>query len=285
MRPVTGTNSSNRPQSNTEPKIFVVGTLSHTEKFLRCCPHASTWTCIEKETGKKAVIAIPCRRWACKWCGPKKSFHLALRCEAAQPTKLITVTTWTKNYLGPRDAYDRTRRKIADFAKRVRKEAGEFEYLRVLERHKNGFPHYHFVARCPYIKQSLLAAVWENLTGNFVVDVRAINKGMNVFKYTMKYLCKQEYVPWTTRRAAWSRNFFPKPPNTEERYNPFGDGRRDTKHPADYLTHCHQGEPVRETRPGVYILDECIDPLAPSHLNFLLKRDLACQRTRPPVND
>jgi len=247
-------NDTQPPSNSQPPKIYLVGSINQDHSWLNCCPTATTLPATEKSTGLPAVIAIPCRRWGCKWCGQRKAFTLACRVERATPTKFITVTSDAKLWTDPRECYDFTRRKVADFAKRIRQKVGSFEYLRVLETHKNGLPHYHFVARCPYIPQKWLSTAWAELTGSIIVHIKAVDKQTNVFRYILKYLCKQEYISWTNRRVSWSHDFFPKPAETPPRDNPYITRTRHHSHPCDFITFNYQRQKYVERRPGVWVI-------------------------------
>jgi hypothetical protein len=128
---------------------------------------------------------------------------------AAKPNRLVTLTVDPKLYTDPRGAYDRTRRTIPKLLNQLRKKYGEVECFRVLEVTKKGWPHYHLVMRSAYIPQADLQSRWQSLTGAIIVDVRAIKKSKDVYFYVVKYLAKQDHVPWTNRRVTWTRGFFP----------------------------------------------------------------------------
>ena len=95
-------------------------------------------------------------------------------------------------------------------AVRLRRVHGEFEYFRVLEVTRKGWPHYHLIVRSEYIPHATIKSVWAELTGATIVDVRKIKKSQDVYFYLVKYLGKQKYIPWTNRRVSWTRHFFPK---------------------------------------------------------------------------
>lgn len=195
-------------QDYREP--FLLLSIDEHPTCFETCPYATTIRGYSKHFESIIVIALTCKRWGCRYCGVKKSRSLAIRTAAARPNKLITLTVNPKCYITPREAFEETRRKLSELARVVRKQTGEFEYLRVLEITKKGWPHYHLVARSPYIKQKWIADVWNELTGAPIVDIRAIKKAEHVVPYVMKYLCKQTYIPWTNRRISWSKSFFPK---------------------------------------------------------------------------
>lgn len=173
------------------------------------CPYASTTIAFSEFFNSTIIMAVTCKRWGCRYCGEKKARELGMRVQTAKPNKLITLTVNPRAYETPRAAYEDTRRKLSELSKVIRRENGEFEYLRILEVTKKGWPHYHLVARSGYIKQKWISDVWNSLTGAPIVDIRAIKQLDNVYFYVMKYLCKQKYIPWTNRRVSWSRNFFP----------------------------------------------------------------------------
>lgn len=159
---------------------------------------------------RTVFIATRCGSFSCPHCGPKKQQRMAIMCELAAPNKLITLTVNPRFYKDPRDAFDQTRRQLSQLAKTIRLERGEFEYLRVIEATKAGWPHYHLVARTPYVPQATLSRAWRSLTKAPVVDIRKIDERLGVFGYVFKYLGKQVSIPWTKRRISWTRNFFQK---------------------------------------------------------------------------
>jgi len=132
-----------------------------------------------------------------------------MRVAAAKPNRLITLTVWPKLYDDPRQAYDLTRRAVPTLLRTLRKTYGPIECFRVLEVTKAGWPHYHLVARSEYIPQASIKTRWEELTGAMIVDVRQIKASKDVYWYVVKYLAKQDHVPWTTRRVTWTKGFFP----------------------------------------------------------------------------
>lgn len=191
------------------PDDLLVGSLAALQTDIPTCPWAQTLVAYSAYTGSTVLIALTCRRWGCPHCGRKKTTHFAHRVRAAAPTSLITLTVNPNCYCEPREAYDDTRRQLSALATKLRRRFDEFEYFRVLEVTRKGWPHYHLVARAPYIPQRLLSEMWAELTAASIVDVRAIKKVGDVYSYIVKYLAKQKAIPWTNRRVSWSRGFFP----------------------------------------------------------------------------
>jgi len=253
---VAVTDSTQQTPQPTEPRRFLIGTYAETRAAIGHCPNAQTWVTRDKWQEPTLVHALRCNQWSCPWCGPRRAMRLGAKCEAAQPTKFITFTCRPSTAPTPREAYDLTRRKLCDLHKKIRTEQGSFEYMRVLEQHRNGYPHYHYVARCQYIPQKWLSEAWRQATGNYIVDIRSVDKRTNVFGYVMKYLCKQSYIPWTNRRVAWSRDFFEKPETPDDEPDPKYIADVHYQHPSTWLTNHHQGQPVIELAPGIWQIDE-----------------------------
>ncbi len=201
---------STEPKSGKqdEPRTLLIGSAASVQKWIDGCPYATTITGYSMSLESWVMIAIRCKRWGCRHCGERKIIHFGHRVTGAEPNRLITLTVDTKLYEKPREAYDKTRRALTQLATRLRRKHGEFEYFRVLETTKKGWPHYHLVVRSDYIPQKTISTLWAELTGATIVDVRTIKKPSHVYKYIIKYLGKQTHVPWTNRRLSWSRNFF-----------------------------------------------------------------------------
>lgn len=202
---------------------------------LDLCHHAVSLTAWSEALDCKILIAQTCKQWTCRHCGEKKASALAATAAAAKPNKLITLTINPALHESPRSAFDVTRRKCATLVQMIRRSFGTFEYLRVLELTKKGWPHYHFVARCGFIPQPWLSDRWNTLTGAPIVDVRALKKTREAYWYVMKYLGKQHYCDFTKRRVTISKNF--APPVQRKNVSDLGlQGlHREHQHPRDYL--------------------------------------------------
>jgi hypothetical protein len=172
------------------------------------CPGSTLATAWSTEIGRSVVISVGCRRWACSFCGRRKVAALAKRVEAAKPSRLVTLTVDPSRWDSPRHAYDGTRRALSPFTRAMRR-TGEFEYLRVLEMTKKGWPHYHLLVRSGYRHYGDIQKVWAELTGARIVDVRKVKQEDQVYWYLVKYLAKQHYCEFTDRRLSWTGKFFP----------------------------------------------------------------------------
>lgn len=231
---------------------LLVGHSGDPYHWMGTCPHAATLIAFSTVRQQHVIAAITCKRWGCAYCGRKKISRLAIKTRAAKPNRLITLTIDPKRYLSPREAYDATRRKLGELAKQLRETLKEFEYMRVLEATRKGWPHYHLVARCPYLPQTDLSSRWAALVGAPICDIRRIDRATDAYWYVVKYLGKQTHVPWTTRRISWSRHFFvkeneDKPPTfglTEKQMHPI--------HPARYAETQCRGEELERLTPTLW---------------------------------
>lgn len=202
-------NSTPAPgQTQSQPTEFLIGKSGDLEAWWNGCPWATTLDAFSDTLGCRIVLQVKCKRWGCRHCGERKMSHYAHKVSAAEPNRLITLTVWTEAYETPRHGYDETRRGVSRMVQKLRRRFKEFEYFRVLEATKKGWPHYHLVVRSPYIPQPLLVELWSHEAKSKIVDVRKVNRPSEVYNYVMKYLGKQKHVPWTNRRVCWSRNFF-----------------------------------------------------------------------------
>ncbi len=247
--------STQQPARAQELKTFLVSTADEIRGMVTCCPSASSYCCIEQATGLEAIIALGCKRWGCKYCGPRKCFNLALKCENAAPNKFITLTVKNDLYENPLAAFKATSKKVARLSKAIRLHVGSFDYLRVLEATTAGWPHYHLIARCDFIKQDWLSDQWRALTGAPIVDIRAVKKQEGVFRYVMKYLCKQKYIPWTDRRISWSKDFFVKIQQPERTNRPYGSGGIKARHPTDLMLDHYADRQVVQRGPSIWVIE------------------------------
>jgi hypothetical protein len=223
------------------------------------CPWATTLHAWSKSLEKQVVIAIRCKRWGCDVCGKRKMTHYGRKCEAAKPNRLITLTVDTKLHETPHGAFKATGPKVTHFATRVRRIIPEFEYLKVLEVTKKGWPHYHLVVRSQFIKQAECSRIWAELTGAPIVDVRKIKKPSDVYYYVIKYLGKQKYIPWTDRRMSWSKNFFVKQEFEKVGGLDLCEISRSMKHPIDFLQMHYVGHTFEQFSADVITTDEELD--------------------------
>jgi len=223
-------------------------------RWLNCCPKADTLSAYSLALQRRVFLQLRCKQWDCPHCGPRRIAHLTAKCVEAKPNKFVTLTVNNSLYVTPREAYDKTRRHVTTLTRTIRHELGEWEYLRVLEVTKKGWPHYHMIARGPFVDQQWLSAKWQLLTGAKIVDIRRIKKQVDAARYIMKYLYKQKYVPWTNRRVSWTRGFFP-PSQTEPPPSLLLEElHREGMWPPSFFAVYHNGQPIHRIGPDMWTL-------------------------------
>jgi len=183
---------------------------------------------------------------------------MAKNVERATPNRFITLTTDAKLWASGREAFDGVRRKLPDFTKQIRKECGSFEYVRVLELHKNGMPHWHLLARSKYIPQPTISAVWSSLTGSVIVDVRKATEGRHAARYVMKYLSKCKHIEWTNRRVSWSKKFFPPQPPTDKEDWQLKNKEHRLERPADCMLDQYIGYHAERCGPYAWLMSRTL---------------------------
>lgn len=106
------------------------------------------------------------------------------------PERLITLTCDHKRFRNPYEAMDHMLKAWPKLLTLIRKKFGSFEYLKVWELHKSGYPHIHMMQRGKFIPQKWLSAAWDRLGCGSIVDIRKIYKQDCAGKYLVKYLGK-----------------------------------------------------------------------------------------------
>lgn len=211
------------------------------------CPYSTTTTAWELPTDTRWMFADGCGKWDCEICGPRKKARLVRAITRARPTKFITLTC-----LHVEDAahqHDRLTKALPRLATWARQTHGEFEYVRLEEECKDGYPHFHLLARSPYLPQHQLSAQWKKTTGATVVDVRKAH-GRSV-RYVSKYVTKAADASgrWNRQRISVSQNFW-----TEEDIQPmelllFEHSRQ---HPSDWAANLNNEYAIERIRRGAY---------------------------------
>lgn len=243
------------------------------------CPYASSTTCFQIDTTDPYFLAMGCRRYDCDICGPRKRAALARRIVTGNPNRLITLTC--RHEITPAVQYDRMRKLLQRFTAKTRNEYGEFEYVKVLEECKDGYPHFHILARSEFIPQPWIKANWYDLTGADIVDVRKAH-GKSV-SYIAKYIGKafgtnhQLAIP-TRQRLAFTRSFLPAEQNAEQIYACF---EHSDQHPTTYAQEQYTTTlTLHRLRPTVYAIAdrEPGDELPPELLPTKVPQDDLMER-------
>lgn len=174
---------------------------------------------------------------------------MAYRVATAEPQRFITLTIDTKQWETPRAAYDGTRRQISRLVQEIRRRGRSFEYFRILETTAQGWPHYHLLQKGDFIRQQDLSRAWRKHAKAPVVDIRRVDNPDRAVSYVCKYLFKQETCPFTSRRIAWSRRFFPPPEDNHKEPSNWQLEEYEGSHPLDWIRYHHSHCTFRYERP------------------------------------
>jgi len=230
--PLESCNAQKRKNGYTYQKTHQKSGQKKPEKEWRC-PYSQTLLAYDEISYRLHAFELNCKRWPCPICGRRKAKELAEKTVKAKPNRFVTLTTAHHRDQTPREAYDFTRRRISQWVTRLRRKHGEIEYLRVLEPHKSGYPHYHLIVRSGYLEQQELSRHWCELTDAFIVDIRKIQRQREVVRYIMKYVTKVGKITFTDRRVSWTRKFFVKESENEKRNANWFDPRTYVGHIED----------------------------------------------------
>ena len=110
-------------------------------------------------------------------------------------------------FLRVANAYDFISKMWARLRANLFKKYGKFEFLRILEPHKSGFPHLHvLVFGIPFIDWNWLNQVWhEKYEGAGYVFRRDVGNSFNAVKYLLKYVNKMMATVGTEVQKSISR--------------------------------------------------------------------------------
>lgn len=233
-------------------KISSIGIL-HT--FLDTCLHAQTLEAYSARFACTVWIALPCKQWSCNFCAQKKIQRLAIKTEAAQPNRMLTLTVDPGLWENPRAAFDGTRRQVPELMRFLRTKFGDLEYLRVTELTRGGWPHYHLLVRSAYIPHEVVKRKWRELTGAIIVDLRQVKKTFNCFHYLVKYLSKMHKIAWTERHVSYSRGFFPPEEENPREDLALSDKTIIEAHPSTYIYAKFRGATISLLGKNLYALD------------------------------
>jgi hypothetical protein len=156
---------------------------------------------------------IACKRWQCPYCGPRKVKNLKRRIykgniaqlnqkKGFRPSrygcKLLTLTVPGEAYRAcksPEDALQDASKAFHKLTRALKKKYGEYMYLRIVEPHKDGFPHFHILlvgdAIAPKEILESIRELWTFKYGMGNIDIQIIKKGFKAgVKYITKYITK-----------------------------------------------------------------------------------------------
>jgi len=191
---------------------------------------------------------LPCNRWSCDYCAPRRKRLLCDLAASGHPNKLLTITVNAAIGQSPthrrellHDAWKRLVKQIIrqfalapdrrwrltgktrqpTMARRIARAATltpagaitELHYMAFLERTKRGEPHLHILLRCPFVPQDWIAERMAALASSPVCWIEAV-KGTNAaVRYVTKYVTKAPAQFGNAKRYYVSRRWRidPKP--------------------------------------------------------------------------
>lgn len=189
------------------------------------CPYATATTARNQTTLNAYLLSIGCRRWDCTQCAALRKAHLVRRIVAARPNRFITLTC--RHDGTPEQRLHEIKRGLTRLTAELRKQH-EFEYARMLEQCQDGFPHFHLLARSPFIPQPELKKLWARFTTATIVDIRKAY-GASA-SYVAKYITKARDKDgnFGRQRLSVTRKFWP----TNETLNELGAFVHHDEHPT-----------------------------------------------------
>ena len=164
-----------------------------------------------------------CKAWACPVCGPRKGRRLRKRLEQTlvqqvphgfrwqHGLKLLTLTPSRAWHAGP-EAARRAMSKAWDKLNRaMQKRYGKLAFFRILEEHKDGWPHFHILLVTPrFIPQAWIKALWTKYGIGQIVDIRnrtaEMQSPVHAARYLTKYLIKQAGASLGAPMKRWSQS-------------------------------------------------------------------------------
>lgn len=212
----------------------------------RLCPYATSTTAFQITDRESVYIASGCRRWTCEICGPRKRGQLILRIVRANPSKFITLTCRHED--GPAAQYAKMTKAAPRLWSQLRRIYGEIEYVRLHESCRDGYPHFHFLARAPWMDQKEISRRWQRMTGAHRVDIRKAH-GRST-GYVAKYISKAASPEgeWSRQRVTASNHFW-SPDDNEQTLLGF---HHDREHPWEYVPYHFEHAGLTRIRTGLY---------------------------------
>ncbi len=156
---------------------------------------------------------IRCKKWSCPHCNPINKKNLKRRLYNGGITefvrknklndfpyvfKMMTLTCPGKEFreqYTPKQALNIMNKNYEKLRKAMRKKWGDFYYLRVVEPHRDGYPHFHTLivghAIAPKEVLEQIRRLWTDKYGMGNVDIQVLKRGLGAgINYITKYLTK-----------------------------------------------------------------------------------------------
>lgn len=199
--------------------------------------------CLE-HGGRLISGCLPCDRWDCPACGPRKKRSLWIRYQkgtiSEKPSsvygrKFLTLTAPGKEWRGkytPEDAYTVMADHYAHLVRNLRSKYGHFDFMRVAEPQKDGYPHFHVLLvgdniapreilddieyfwrdtyRMGFVKLNKVSFKDGGHALNYILkyitkDVRGFGRYKRIFSASRGALARVEKTKWDSSRVVMGR--------------------------------------------------------------------------------
>ena len=179
---------------------------------LRSCPRpVGTFSGVYLDMQKAVHVGIrsllPCGSWTCPYCRERNLKRLQYRIFNGEISrgldniygqKFLTLTCPGREYREshtPLEAHEEMQKDFAKLIKALKKRHGNFFYIKVVEKHKDGFPHIHVLLSGNAISgkniKEEIEELWRYKYGMGFCWIVLIKKGFRAgIKYITKYLVK-----------------------------------------------------------------------------------------------
>jgi hypothetical protein len=179
---------------------------------LKRCPNSPGYFYGVYEKSRLKVVGIrgnvPCKKWDCEFCRPKNVKKLRARIFNSDMVqdykvkgfrdkycqKFLTLTCPGKDFrskYSPLEAYEMMCKAYHKLIRAVKKNHGEFKYIRVVEPQKDGYPHFHAVVVGPGIaKKKVLQDIRKLWLGKYGMGFVRLNVITNSLEHSIRYITK-----------------------------------------------------------------------------------------------
>lgn len=150
------------------------------------------------------IKPLPCNRWSCDYCGPRRRFQLIAQAISGEPNKILTLTVNPKvgrSALERRDIlHDSWKRLVKRILRKYKWK--KLPYMAFLEKTKAGEPHLHILLRCGFIHQRWISEQMRQLNGAPIVWIEQVKSQKKAINYVSKYVTK-EPAQFGNRKRYW----------------------------------------------------------------------------------
>jgi len=168
---------------------------------------------VRPQEARVQVVPMRCGSWTCPVCSDRKRKALMARLHKANITAFWTLTCAHPDGTSPKQAEDAIRKGWSKFVQEIRDYDAGFQYFRVLEYQKNGWPHVHLGVRTCWFPKHRIEAAWRKHCWPGFIKLRVVNDKSGIPWELTKYLTKCAAIAAQLKKGqrlfSSSRSFFP----------------------------------------------------------------------------